>query len=175
MGSRSSQLRRVDEFEAAVVGFGRSLAEQRTSGRLAHRLATRRALEALRRPMPADDVDSRRLRAVEDVDFHLRHIDRLLDSLASGAGEGPDTAPVLAALALALETFERRDVGRLGRLDRVVGEILDGAERPLLEGGTLPTAPDARLRRVALHVLAVGDAARFAAPSERPRSATPAA
>jgi hypothetical protein len=50
--------------------------------------------------------------------------------------------------------------------------ILDGAERPLLRDGRGTLALDARLRRVALHVLAVAEAARLllSPANDRPRA-----
>jgi hypothetical protein len=80
----------------------------------------------------------------------------------------------LEALDSALTAFETRDSTRLGRVDRTIERILDTAERPLVRASGA-SAPDARLRRVALHVLAVAEAARVRAPADRARPPAPVA
>ena len=175
MGSRSTFVRRIEQLESAVIGFGRGVAQRRSGARAAHHHAIDLAVDALVGSLLAEPDDIRRIRAVQDVDFHVRHIDRLLDALALDPGPWPQLAETLACLDLALTAVEARDATRLDRLDRAVERILDGAERPLLRDGSAASAPDARLRRVALHVLAIADLARCLVPSARARPVAPVA
>ena len=173
MRSRSTHAGRLDELEAAVLGFGRAVAAGRPSARAPHHRGVTMAVDALRAAPVATSEDRRRIAALEDVDFHLRHIDRLVETLALSP-HAPDVRPALDALGLALTVFETRGGVRLERLDRRVGDILATVERPLLERGAGSVA-DARLRRIALHVLAVGEASGFAPPPDRTPTPAPAA
>ena len=167
MGTRSTYVRRIEQLEAAVIGFGRRVAGRRPGARAAHHRAVDVAVDALIGSPLAEPDDVSRIRAAQDVDFHLRHIDRLVE-LPAGAGRKADLQAALAALDAALTAFEARDADRLDRIDRTIERILDTAERPLVRPGGA-SAPDARLRRVALHVLAVAEAARLRAPAGRAR------
>jgi hypothetical protein len=80
----------------------------------------------------------------------------------------------LVALAVALDALERRDAALLDRVDSTLERILERAERPLLRDD--PAAvPDGGLRRVALHVLAIAEAARAVVPAVSVRPAAPVA
>ncbi len=171
MGTRSTYLRRIEQLEAAVVGFGRRVSGRRPGARAAHHRAVDLAVDALIGSPLAEPDDVSRIRAAQDVDFHLRHIDRLVE-MPAGGGPQPDLQAALEALDSALTAFETRDSARLGRVDRTIERILDTAERPLVRAGGA-SAPDARLRRIALHVLAVAEAARVRAPADRARPPAP--
>ena len=171
MGTRSTYVRRIEQLEAAVIGFGRSVSGRRPGARAAHHRAVDVAVDALIGSPLAEPDHVSRIRAAQDVDFHLRHIDRLVE-MPAGAGPQPDMQAALEALDSALTAFEARDSARLGRVDRTIERILDSAERPLVRAGGA-SAPDARVRRVALHVLAVAEAARVRAPADRARPAAP--
>lgn len=171
MGTRSTYLRRIEQLEAAVIGFGRRVAGRPPGARPAHHRAVDVAVDALISSPLAEPDDVSRIRAAQDVDFHLRHIDRLVATPASAAPR-PDLRAALAALDSALTAFETRDLARLDRIDRTIERILDTAERPLVRAGGA-SAPDACLRRVALHVLAVAEAARVRAPADRARPPAP--
>jgi hypothetical protein len=170
MGSRSTYVRRIEQLESAVIGFGRGVARRRPGARAGHHRAIEAAVDALAAWPLAEADDVARIRLTQDVDFHLRHIDRLLDAPLAGYGARADVVDALEALELALGAFEARDRIGLDRADRLIERILRAAELPLHDG-----VADARLRRVALHVLAVTDAARSAAVRGRPRPAAPVA
>jgi DNA-binding transcriptional MerR regulator len=174
MGTRSTYVRRIEQLEAAVIGFGRGVAQRRPGTRAAHHRAVELAVDALTGSPLAEPDDVRRIRAAQDVDFHVRHIDRLLETLVANDGPRPELRTALAALESALTAFETGDPSRLDRLDRAIERILETAERPLLRSG-VASAPDARLRRIALHVLAIAEAVRSRVPSGRTRPAAPVA
>jgi DNA-binding transcriptional MerR regulator len=174
MGTRSTYLRRIEQFEAAVIGFGRGVAQRRPGTRAAHHRAIDRAVDALTGSPLAEPEDVRRIRTAQDVDFHVRHIDRLLETPAAKSEPRPELRAALEALESALTAFETRDSSRLDRLDRAIERILETAERPLLRDGAA-SAPDARLRRIALHVLAIAEASRSRVPSGVSRPAAPVA
>jgi hypothetical protein len=153
-----------------VIAFGRGVATRLPGPRAAHHRAIELAVDALTGSPLAQTSDLRLIRALQDVDFHSRHIDRLLDTLP--APVGADMNAALVALAVALDALERRDAALLDRVDAALERILERAERPLLRDGAA-TVPDARLRRVALHVLAVADAARTVVPAASVRPAAP--
>ena len=173
MGTRSTYLRRIEQLEAAVIGFGHRVARRLPGARAAHHRAVDVAVDALIGSPLAEPDDVTRIRAAQDVDFHLRHIDRLVE-MPARTGPQPDMQAALEALDSALTAFETRDSTRLGRVDRTIERILDTAERPLVRASGA-SAPDARLRRVALHVLAVAEAARVRAPADRARPPAPVA
>jgi hypothetical protein len=174
MGTRSTYLRRIEQLEATVIGFGRGVAQRRPGPRAAHHRAIELAVDALAGSPMAEPDDVRRIRAAQDVDFHVRHIDRLLEAPVANDGPRPELRAALEALESALTAFETRDSSRLDRLDRAIERILETAERPLLRDG-VASAPDARLRRIALHVLAIAEAVRSRVPSGRTRPAAPVA
>jgi len=169
MGTRSTYGRRIAQLESAVVARGRRVAARRPGTPGPSTIDA--AVDDLLASPHADAADLIRIRAVQEIDFHVRHIDRLVLALAPEQLRRVDTG-ALRALEIALAALVARDCARLERLDRTLERILDGAERPLLRdpGGTL--ALDARLRRVALHVLAVAEAARLLlrALNDRPRT-----
>jgi hypothetical protein len=169
MGSRATYERRIEQLESAVIARGRRVAARR-SGAPAPR-AIDAAFDDLLASPHAEADDLIRIRAIQEIDFHVRHIDRLLPALAPEQLRRADTGS-LHALETALAALVAGDRLRLARLDSTLERILDGAERPLLRsgGGTLPL--DARLRRVALHVLAVAEAARLVLTpaNDRPRA-----
>ena len=170
MGSRSTYLRRIEQLESAVIAFGRGVATRLPGPRVADHRAIELAVDALTGSPLAQTPDLRLIRALQDVDFHSRHIDRLLDTLP--APVGADMNAALVALAVALDALERRDAALLDRVDSALERLLERAERPLLRAGAA-TVPDARLRRVALHVLAVAEAARAVAPAASVRPPAP--
>jgi hypothetical protein len=170
MSSRSTYDRRIEQLESAVIARGRRVAARRP-GAPAPR-AIDAAVDDLLASPHAEAGDLIRIRAVQDVDFHVRHIDRLLLALAPEQLRRADTGS-LYALEIALAAVVAGDRARLERLDSTLERILDGAERPLLrDGGGTPPVLDARLRRVALHVLAVAEAARLllGPAHDRPRA-----
>jgi hypothetical protein len=172
MGSRSTYLRRIEQLECAVVAFGRGVAARLPGPRAAHHRAIELAVDALTGSPLAQASDVRLIRALQDVDFHTRHIDRLFDTLPGPVAA--DMNATLVALAVALDALERRDAALLDRVDSTLERILERAERPLLRDD--PTAvPDGRLRRVALHVLAIAEAARAVVPAVSVRPAAPVA
>jgi hypothetical protein len=174
MGTRSTYLRRIEQLESAVTGFGRGVVRRRARARAAHHRAIDVAVEALVCSPAAGRRDVARIRRAQDVDFHLRHIDRLLEAPFAVYGARADVVDALEALELVLEALEARDGVGLGRADRLIERILEDAERPLVREG-VASAPDARMRRIALHVLAIADAAREAAPGGHPTPAAPVA
>ena len=169
MGSRSTYERRIEQLESAVVERGRRVAARRP-GAPAPR-AIDAAVDDLLASPQAGAGDLIRIRAVHEIDFRVRHIDRLLPALAPEQLRRADTGS-LHALEMALAALLARDRVRLDRLDSTLERILDGAERPLLRDGRGTLALDARLRRVALHVLAVAEAARLllSPATDRPRA-----
>jgi hypothetical protein len=167
MGSRSVYVRQIDELEAAVIGFGQSVADRRPVDRIGHHRAVGLAIDALRGSPFARPSDRARIHAVQDVDFHVRHVDRLLETLGGVVEARADVRAALAALDRSLAAFADRDTARLDLIDRALQRILERVERPLLRDRPTASAVDARVRRVALHVLAVAEAARLAAPSGR--------
>ena len=154
MGSRSSYVRRIEQLELAVVEFGHSVAGRRPAARAAHHDAVKQAVEALVGSPLAQAGDIRRIRALEDVDFHVRHIDRLLDELGPHSGLQLDLRRALHALDVALAGFGAHDPTPLARLDHAVERILAGAEPALL-------------CRIALHMHAIAGAVRSAAAHDR--------
>jgi hypothetical protein len=169
MGSRSTYVRRIEQLESAVIAFGRGVATRLPGPRGAHHRAIELAVDALTGSPFAEPADMRLIGALQDVDFHSRHIDRLLDTLP--APMGADMNAALVTLAVALDALERRDAALLHRVDTVLERILERAERPLLRDGA--AVPDARLRRVALHVLAVAETVRAVVPAARIRPPAP--
>jgi hypothetical protein len=169
MGSRSIYVSQIDELEAAVIGFGRRVAGRRPVDRVGHHRAVGVAIETLRGSPFARPSDRARIHAMQDVDFHVRHVDRLLESLGGVVESRADVRSTLAALDRSLAAFADRDIARLDLIDRALQRILERVERPLLRDRPVSPAVDARVRRVALHVLAVAEAARLAAPSGRTR------
>jgi hypothetical protein len=167
MGSRSGYVRRIEQLESAVVGFGRGVVRRRARARAAHHRAIEIAVDALVCSPFAGRDDVARIRLTQDIDFHLRHIDRLLEAPLAVYGARADVVDALEALDLVLDALEARDRIGLRRADRLIERILEEAERPLVREG-VASAPDARMRRIALHVLAIADAARTAAPTGRP-------
>jgi hypothetical protein len=126
MGGRLTYERRIEQLESAVITRGRRVASRRR-GAPAPR-AIDAAVDDLLASSDAHADDLIRIRAIQEIDFHVRHVDRLL-------------------LALAPEQLRRADTGSLHALD-------------------------ARLRRSALHVLAVAEAARLllGPAHDRPRA-----
>lgn len=169
MGTRSTYERRIEQLESAVVARGRRVAAQRP-GTAGPRTIDAAVDDLLASPH-AEAGDLIRIRAVQEIDFHVRHVDRLLTALAPEQLRRADTG-ALRALEIALAALVAGDNARLERLDRTLERILDGAERPLLRDGGATLPLDARLRRVALHVLAVAEAARLRLrpASDRPRA-----
>jgi hypothetical protein len=169
MGSRSTYERRIEQLESAVIARGRRVAARRP-GAPAPR-AIDAAVDGLLASPHAEAGDLIRIRALQEIDFHVRHIDRLLLALAPEQLRRADTGS-LHALEIALAALVAGDRARLDRLDSTLERILDGAERPLLRDGSGTLALDARLRRVALHVLAVAEAARLLLrpANDRPRA-----
>jgi hypothetical protein len=173
MENRSTYDRRIEQLEAAVIAFGHGVAHRRRAELAPHHRAIEVAVDALvASPLAAGD-DVRRIRTLQDVDFHVRHVDRLVETLAPCDRSRPELLATLAALESALIALETRDFGRLERLDRAIEHILDGAERPLLVREGIASTPDARVRRAALHVLAIAEAARSLVPAHRTRPAAP--
>ncbi len=168
MASRSTYVRRIEQLESAVIGFGRGVARRRPGVPGAHHRAIEVAVDALVTSPCATEHDLVRIRLAQDVDFHVRHIDRLLDAPAATDGSRIGVIDALEALELALAALELRDPTGLARADRLIERILADAERPLMRDGEA-SAPDARLRRIALHVLAVAGIARMLGPRTRPR------
>jgi hypothetical protein len=150
MGSRSTYVRRIEQLELAVVGFGHSVAGRSPAPRAAHHNAVKLAVESLAGSPLAQAADLHRIHAAEDLDFHVRHIDRLLDELGPQAGLQLDLRRVLQALDGALTSYATRDPAPLARLDHAVERILASAE-PALQC------------RIALHMHAIAGAARSAA------------
>jgi len=144
MATRSTYDRRIEQLESAVVARGRRVAARRPGTAVPRTIDA--AVDDLLASPHAEAADLIRIRAVQEIDFHVRHIDRLV-------------------IALAPEQLRRADTGALER-------ILDGVERPLLRDGGGTLRLDARLRRVALHVLAVAESARLLLRpvSDRPRA-----
>ena len=144
MATRSTYDRRIEQLESAVVARGRRVAARRPGTAVPRTIDA--AVDDLLASPHAEAADLIRIRAVQEIDFHVRHIDRLV-------------------IALAPEQLRRADTGALER-------ILDGVERPLLRDGGGTLRLDARLRRVALHVLAVAESARLLLRpvSDRPRT-----
>lgn len=174
MGSRSTDVRRIEQLESAVIGFGRGVVSRRSRANGAHHRAIDVAVDALVASPLAGFDDVVRIRLAQDVDFHLRHIARLLDAPFAVHGARADVVDALEALELALDALDARDRVGLPRADHLIERILEEAERPLLRDGAA-SAPDARMRRIALHVLAIADAARTGAPRGRPSPAAPVA
>jgi hypothetical protein len=172
MGSRSTYDRRIEQLESAVVARGRRVAARRP-GSAGPRTIDAVVDDLLASPH-AEAADLIRIRAVQEIDFHVRHIDRLVLALAPEQLRRADTG-ALRALEIALAALVAEDYARLERLDRTLERILDGAERPLLCDGGGTRALDARLRRVALHVLAVAEAARLLLRPVTDRPRTPVA
>ena len=162
MGSRSTYVRRIEQLESAVVGFGHSVAGRRPSRRAAHHRVVKLAVEALVESPLAETRDVRRVRALQEIDFHVRHIDRLLDELGPQAGLQLDLRRALQALDGALTTYATRDPAPLARLDHAVERILASAE-PALQC------------RIALHMHAIAGAARSAAGVDGIHSPVPVA
>jgi hypothetical protein len=170
MGSRSTYLRRIEQLEAAVIAFGRGVATRLPGPRAAHHRAIELAVDALTGSPLAQAADVRLIRALQDVDFHSRHIDRLFDTYPGPVATDMNAA--LVALSAALDALERRDADLLDRVDAALERILQRAERPLLRDGAA-AVPDGRLRRVGLHVLAIAEAARAVVPAAGVRPAAP--
>jgi hypothetical protein len=169
MGSRSTYERRIDQLESAVIARGRRVASRRPGAPAPRPVDA--AVDELLASSHAEPGDLIRIRAIQEIDFHVRHIGRLLPALAPEQLRRADTG-ALHALEVALAALVAGDRARLRRLDRTLERILDGAERPLLRSSAGTFALDARLRRVALHVLAVAEAARLllSPAHERPRA-----
>jgi hypothetical protein len=169
MGTRSTYDRRIEQLESAVVARGRRVAARRPGTAGPRTIDV--AVDDLLASPHAEAADLIRIRVVQEIDFHVRHIDRLVPALAPEQLRRADTG-ALRALQIALAALVARDHARLERLDRTLERILDGAERPLLRDGGGTLALDARLRRVALHVLAVAEAARLLLRpvNDRPRA-----
>ncbi len=174
MGSRSAYLRRIEQLESAVIGYGRGVVHRRLRARGAHHRAIDIAVDALTSSPLAGRADLARIRLTQDIDFHLRHVDRLLEAPLAVYGARADVVDALQALDLVLDALEARDRVGLGRAGRLIERLLEDSERPLVHEG-VASAPDARLRRVGLHVLAIAEAARSSAPSNRPAPAAPVA
>jgi hypothetical protein len=172
MGSRSTYDRRIDQLESAVVARGRRVAGRRPG--TAGLRTIDAAVDDLLASPHAEAADLIRIRAVQEIDFHVRHIDRLVPALAPEQLRRADTG-ALRALEIALAALVSRDGARLQRLDSTLERILDGVERPLLRDGLGALPLDARLRRVALHVLAVTEAARLLLRPAGDRPRTPVA
>jgi hypothetical protein len=162
MGSRSTYVHRIEQLELAVVGFGHSVAGRRPAARAVHHNAVKRAVEALVGSPLARAGDVLRIRALEDVDFHVRHIDRLLDELGPQAGLQLDLRRALQALDGALTGYAAHDPAPLARLDHAVERILANAG-PALQC------------RIALHMHAIAGAARSAAANDRIHHPVPVA
>jgi hypothetical protein len=162
MGSRSTYARRIEQLESAVVGFGHSVAGRRCTGRAAHHRVVKLAVEALIASPQADEFAIRRVRMLQEVDFHLRHIDRLLDELGPQSRTHLDLRRALKALDLALAGYAGHDRGPLGRLDRAVERVLAGAE-------------PAPVCRIALHMHAIGSVLQSAGSNDRVRRQAPVA
>jgi hypothetical protein len=174
MGTRSTYVRRIDALEASVIGFGRAVAGRHPGQRVGHHRAVSLAIDALGGSLAAEAADLARIGVVQDVEFHVRHIDRLLDGLAGDAHARPDVRAALDALDRTLVAFADRDAGRLDPIDHALQRVLERVERPLLRDRPVASAADARVRRVALHVLAVAAAVRLAVPTGAPPTPTPA-
>jgi hypothetical protein len=162
MGSRSTYARRIEQLESAVVGFGHSVAGRRCSGRAAHHRVVKLAVEALISSPQADESAIRRIRMLQEVDFHLRHIDRLLADLGPQAKTHLDLRRALKALDLALAGHAAHDLAPLGRLDRAVERVLADAE-------------PAPVCRIALHMHAIGGVLQSAGSHDRARRQAPVA
>jgi hypothetical protein len=162
MGSRSTYVRRIEQLESAVIGFGHSVAGRRHAGRAAHHRVVKLAVEALVGSPLADTRDVRRVRALQEVDFHVRHIDRLLDDLGPQAKTHLDLRRALKALDVALAGYAAHDLAPLGRLDQAVERVLAGAEPALV-------------CRIALHMHAVGGVLQSAGAHDRVRRQVPVA
>jgi hypothetical protein len=162
MGSRSTYVRRIEQLESAVVGFGHSVAGRRPSRRAAHHRVVKLAVEALVESPLAETRDVRRVRALQEIDFHVRHIDRLLDDLGPQAKTNLDLRRALKALDLALAGYAAHDRARLVRLDRAVERILAGVE-------------PAPVCRIALHMHAIGGVLKSVAAHDRTRRQAPVA
>jgi hypothetical protein len=169
MGPRTTSDRRIEQLESAVTARGRRVAARRPGSRAQRAIDA--AVDDLLASPHAEAGDLIRIRAIQEIDFHVRHIDRLLPALAPEQLRRADTGS-LHALEVVLAALVAGDRARLERLDRTLERILDGAERPLLRDGGGTLALDARLRRVALHVLAVAEAARLllTPANDRPRA-----
>jgi hypothetical protein len=169
MGSRSTYDRRIEQLESAVIARGRRVADRRPGAPAPRGIDA--AVDDLLASPHAEAGDLIRIRAVQEIDFHVRHIDRLVRALAPEQLRRADTGS-LHALEIALAALLAGDRARLDRLDSTLERILDGAERPLLRSRAGTPALDARLRRVALHVLAVTEAARLllGPAHDRPRA-----
>lgn len=75
----------------------------------------------------AEPDDVRRIRLLEDVDFHVRHIAHVLERPSTGQQR------VLPALELARSALQAPDPTAFALLDSVLERrMLDDAERPLL-------------------------------------------
>lgn len=110
----------------------------------------RHSVNALSRDDAARSADIRRIRAIEEVAIHVRHVER---ALAAGV---VTTAPAqrAALLALALEAFAARDGRALLLLEREASAIIE------------KVGPTARARCIPMHVLAVAEAVGIAKEAE---------
>jgi hypothetical protein len=146
----------IGELEADALRYGRHVTEMLADGARAagaeelEYARLRQAIVAVARGDDARAADIRRIRALEDMAVHLRHIER---SLEAGVRAG-DPVRLAAALALAVAAVATRDAAALRRLDREISLILD-------EVGLT-----ARARCLAMHVLAVGEAAHAFDPTD---------
>ena len=158
MDSRTTYVGQVVRLELTVIDFGRRVARQEAGASQDRHRAVDVAIDALVTSPLAEPDDVRRIRLLEDVDFHVRHIARVL--------ERPSTAQqrVLRALELALSALQAPDPGAFVFLDSVLERMLDEAERPLL-GNVGDATPHADMRIAVLHVLAIADSARSLAPT----------
>jgi hypothetical protein len=161
MDSRGPYFRQTRQFELMVIEFGRHVARQQAGPSSDRHQAIDLAIDALVTSPLAEPDDVRRIRLLEDVDFHLRHIARELEGITPDSGAEPKR--VLQALELAVSALQVPDAGELSRLDGVLERILDDAEQPLLRN-IAGSTPHARVRSAALHVLAIADSARSLTP-----------
>jgi hypothetical protein len=172
MGARATYDRRIEQLESAVIARGRRVAARRPGGPAVRGIDA--VVDDLLASVHAQTGDVIRIRAIQEIDFHVRHIDRLIVALAPEQLRRADTGP-LHALDVALAALRAGDGERLERLDGTLERILDGVERPLLRDRGDTPAPDTRLRRVALHVLAIAETARLLLNSVRDRPRAPVA
>lgn len=167
MDSRTTYAGQVVRLELTVIEFGSRVARQQAGASQDRDRAVDVAIDALVTSPLAEHEDVRRIRLLEDVDFHVRQIARLLERPSSAQQR------VLRALELALSALHVPDPSAFALLDSVVERTLDDAERPLL-GNVGDATPQADMRTAVLHVLAIADSARSLAPTQL-EPATPVA
>jgi hypothetical protein len=105
MGTRTTYDRRIEQLESAVTARGRRVAARRPGSRAQRAIDA--AVDDLLASPHAEAGDLIRIRAIQEIDFHVRHIDRLLPALAPEQLRRADTGSlhalevVLAALVAA--------------------------------------------------------------------------